>query len=148
MRREELEEIIREEGDKKEGVYRGYNYLILRMGPVEKRFHLNGYVEIPEDHILYNVEYNDEEYDIRVHGGLTFSGKIGCNTSSFYYGFDTAHFNDISHWGELTGLNSIYRNMAYVQHECEELIDQLIDIDVAKKHNAHIQRQLHRRWWK
>ena len=71
----------------------------------------NGYVVIPKGHQLHGMHYDkiEENYDISVHGGLTFSDSVR-NVSlspefkklpadSWLIGFDTAHFSDnIDDW--------------------------------------------------
>ena len=51
----------------------------------------NGYVLLPPEHSMYNVDYT--EIDVDVHGGLTYSG-IHANTGLWAVGFDTAHMDD------------------------------------------------------
>ena len=78
--------------DKKYGIQRGY---------------WNGYVVIPENHILHSVHYDD--IDVLVHGGLTFSMLVTQNMidnswskgalnnedlNKWIVGFDTAHYMD------------------------------------------------------
>lgn len=53
------------------------------------------YVEIPEGHTLYGVNYFDYLDSVRlyVHGGITFSGELD-SIPGWYVGFDMAHFGD------------------------------------------------------
>lgn len=77
--------------------------------------HLNGYVIIPKDNVLYGANLFDNP-DIKVHGGVTFSGIMpindfilewhantitmqeviyGPNINEYCIGFDCAHYNDL-----------------------------------------------------
>ena len=60
----------------------------------------NGYVAIPKGHPFFGMSYDDiqEKYDIRVHGGLTFSsdsitGQPEDTKGMWIVGFDTGHIN-------------------------------------------------------
>jgi hypothetical protein len=60
----------------------------------------NGYVGVPKEHPWYGKHYDEIEssYDISVHGGLTFAGKLKEDSEDYWYvGFDTAHYRDNSH---------------------------------------------------
>lgn len=91
----------------------------------------NGYVLIPEGHVLHGKHYDD--IDVSVHGGLTLSSLItkeliehwekknivGLKTEyigMWMVGFDTAHFRD----------NPETANQEYVEKETEELKAELI----------------------
>lgn len=54
-----------------------------------------GYVEIPEGHPLYKVNYFDYPNSVvlYVHGGITFSGELD-GLQGWYVGFNMAHFGD------------------------------------------------------
>lgn len=72
----------------------------------------NGYVAVPPEHPMYGKDYNDMNYLISIHGGLTFSDtvvwrkldnpNIEILTEGFdelpegwwVFGFDTMHYND------------------------------------------------------
>ena len=83
--------------------------------------YLNGYVSIPNNHPLFEKDY--DEIDIDIYGGLTFSGK---NLTSYYkelidsvvkfetwwIGFDTVH-------------NYVHRDMNYVIEETKKMAEQL-----------------------
>jgi len=92
---------------------------------------LCGYVGVPLDSKLSGIDYNDIE--INVHGGLTYSERCSGNICHeaeievFWFGFDCAHFMDLS-----PGLKSkiliskaIYRDFNYVKSEVESLAKQL-----------------------
>ena len=136
-----LKDMIRIEGNEKEGEYRGYKYIILRMNRyIPNRINLNGYVALPENHLFKN-EYSSSwcghsgcyehtaERVIKVHGGLTFPGNIKFSDGEhFCLGFDTAHAGDRRFLADLWG--GKYRDMEYVENECKRMIDQLILIQV------------------
>lgn len=63
----------------------------------------NGYVGLPKEHPCYGMGYDDihEQYDIDVHGGLTFSEQLEEGDEYlptlgglWVVGFDTAHYTD------------------------------------------------------
>ena len=132
-------EKVKEEGDSKEGEYRGYRYIVLRM-PIQIGINLNGYVALPENH-TFRVGYGTSwcghsgcrahvpENVIDVHGGLTYSGDIGFSDGKHYcLGFDTAHSGDVWNF-EYIEKHAEYRDMEYVEKECKRMIDQLILAD-------------------
>ena len=63
------------------------------------------------------MDYMDLEDDISVHGGLTFSGEID-DVEGYLLGFDCNHCYD----------NPYIQNEEYTLKECENLVDQLIEI--------------------
>jgi len=98
--------IIEERGQTKEG----FEYII---GIHPKFGHRLGYVGVYTDSPLYNVSYSKEydenedhyetsihslEYNVHVHGGLTYSGSLNQNvigaSNPHYFGFDCAHLDD------------------------------------------------------
>jgi len=63
----------------------------------------NGYVALPESHILHGRDYDEISEYVEVHGGLTFSGFQTIHPDSdwpplpnrhWIVGFDTVHFED------------------------------------------------------
>jgi len=72
----------------KRDVYKGFTYKILDMGT-----HPCAYVQIPKDHMLYNVGYDSIRID--VHGGLTYAGLgKGKEEGEYWIGWDYAHLGD------------------------------------------------------
>ena len=76
-----------------EGVYKGFHYAIVSYG-----IHPCAYVEIPEEHKLYDTN------DIKCHGGITYVSKAGLIDPSkenhrdrHWIGWDYAHFGDYTH---------------------------------------------------
>lgn len=115
--------------------YKGYKYITRKLGyrleQIERdrdklRFlGLNehwwcGYVEIPKDHKVDGVEYDDINIDC--HGGLTYSRHEG---DKWVIGFDCNHFDD----------NPIEQDEDYVKMECQKIIDQLIQMEQANESN-------------
>jgi hypothetical protein len=91
----------------------------------------NGYVIINKEHPLYGKHYND--FDIEVHGGLTFSEKVTQkmidnehwknyllqeDLDKWVFGFDTCHYNDnLENWTkkkvEIETANLYYKLLTY-----------------------------------
>lgn len=107
--------------------YRGYDLIVRKLSyePWEITEYLLlmndhwycGYVIIPEDSPFYGMDYMDLEDDISVHGGLTFSGEID-DVEGYLLSFDCNHCYD----------NPYIQNEEYTLKECENLVDQLIEI--------------------
>lgn len=90
----------------------------------------NGYVCIPKSSKLYGRLYWDMNFNedgdriidhiqeqlenVKIHGGLTYSGDIRGN-NTFVFGFDTQHYSDTQE----------EQNEEYVLKECDLLIKQL-----------------------
>ncbi len=124
------------------GKYKGYTYVVKKyfhskeeISATEELFNkglLNaewfcGYVLIPENHTLYEKDYNyiHENFDIDVHGGLTFSDRMNfsdffeCWNNKYFIGFDCNHYKD----------NPKIQDDKYTDDECKRLIDQLVKIN-------------------
>jgi len=76
-----------------------------------------GYVEIPENHPWYKVDYDELEDKVDVHCGLTYSGDLK-REDKWYLGFDCWHDGD--HPEE--------ENLEYVLKELEKLVEQVAEI--------------------
>ena len=88
--------------------------------------HLCGYVRLPEDHPLFQVDYFDESFpNFDVHGGITFSGSLFCE--GFYVGFDCAHYDDIcpKRVDEVRSPTATFKDETFVKEELLYLADQL-----------------------
>ena len=98
---------------------------------------LCGYVAVPPGHPWYGVRYQD--LDPEVHGGLTYSDfcqgnichvpKPGEPDNVYWLGFDCGHYHDYqpAYPGDLNlrfGHERVYRDIAYVKQQCEELAKQ------------------------
>lgn len=72
----------------------GHNAIIYRFTYDSGNFyhtHLCGYLEIPAEHKLFEVDYNLIDIgDVKVPGGITFAGHIK-DGESWHIGFDCAH---------------------------------------------------------
>jgi hypothetical protein len=89
---------------------------------VIKRGWGNGYVAIPPGHPAYKMDYDCLEFDLKVHGGITYA-DFGDGTNApkdwWVFGFDTSHFGDsLSSWPE-----------DKVIEETKELFIQLLEIE-------------------
>lgn len=108
--------------------YRGYDLIVRKVGyepwQITPGFFPNnsywycGYAVIPEYSPLYGVDYQDLEDDIRVHGGLTFSGRIE-GVDGYLIGFDCNHAWDDPH----------VQDEKYTLKECASLVEQLIKLE-------------------
>jgi hypothetical protein len=144
VNKEELEEIIKQEGDCLDWTdsVTGYDCAIRRVGTLG---HLCGYVRVPETHPYYNKQIMDTDLDnFQVHWGLTFDGKMDFvqddytlskdNREGHWIGFDCAHSGDlyppnILKYNENIPSHEVYRTMEYVKKECENLAKQLKELD-------------------
>lgn len=133
------------------GNYKDYEYLIT----FTDRGHRCGYVAISETHPLY--KFHDPKYnypDLKVHGGVTYFYESrfedllgGHKCTDKWIGFDAGHCYDLEdmetakkYFGETRWVkfrkenpaiiymnNSEHRSFEYMQQQCKNLIDQLID---------------------
>ena len=122
--------IIGEEGDYKEWVYIAQN-------GIEYRCHikrnsivlsLSGYVQVEKGNLLYGKDYMDLNF-ITVHGGITY-GRT--NENGTIYGFDCGHWGDGYYSLHRDDPNvGVYRNMKYVQDECNKMSEQFSKYEVS-----------------
>lgn len=107
--------------------YRGYKYHIRRLwyantkeAYLMKSTWYCGYVEIPTDDRLYGMsELNDILEEFNVHGGISFKGQLDEVGDAFLLGFDCNHARDDIH----------EQDIFYVDRECKNLIDQIIELN-------------------
>lgn len=71
-----------------EGQEGRYKWVVLSLGT-----HPCGYVSVPKNHPFYGKSYEDIQDKIRVHGGLSFSGKLH-GSKDLWFGWDYAHCED------------------------------------------------------
>lgn len=73
-----------------------YPPFICRMWRHPNHGMLNGYVGVPEGHVLFGHSYQEDIFSkIEVHGGLTFAGTVKDDDALiWWYGFDTHHVWD------------------------------------------------------
>ena len=108
--------------------YKGYTYFIINYGT-----HPCAYVELPKDHPLYGISYIDIEdmYDIRVHGGLTYStDSFLLLDNTWIIGWDYAHCDDYSIFAKnCLFLHDLKKwTTEEMIDECISVIDQLEEI--------------------
>lgn len=110
------------EGDEKHFEYKGYSCHIFRN---KNSGYLCGYVDLDEDDIFYEMDYDDIESkfncELPSHGGLTYSGRTKDNL--WRIGFDCAHYGDCSPFRDVdeTESPSDYRTIYYVQRILKEM---------------------------
>lgn len=86
--------------------------------------HRCGYLNIPKDHALYEVNYEEIEKYFQVHGGITFSGNLPfIDPNLFWFGYDCSHHNDKTSFNP----NGIERTLDYCIKECEFLAEQIAE---------------------
>ncbi|WP_251569639.1 hypothetical protein [Parasutterella muris] len=71
-----------------EGQEGQYKWLAISLGT-----HPCGYVSVPKNHPFYGKSYEDIQDKIRVHGGLSFGGKLH-GLKDLWFGWDYAHCRD------------------------------------------------------
>ena len=84
-----------------------------------------GYVGIPMSGSLYKKE---EDLDFSVHGGITFADFDHPikDTGLWWIGFDCGHCYD----------EGKIRTLEYVQQECRNLVDQIIEYELKKQNDS------------
>ena len=134
------------------GLYKGYLYLIKHIytdinetnyfreifeGTDIANDWYNGYVILPKEHELVDKFYGDfeEDHDLKVHGGITFSDYLSKIIDLEEIGFENRYTLgfDCNHAGD----NPAHCNQEYVENECKKLIDQLISLDDCRKDNKN-----------
>lgn len=114
--------------------YRGMDYLIIEL----RGEHNNGYVRIPEGHVLHGIPYDG--LLINCHGGLTFSGDHLKGCEGWWIGFDCAHYGDLM-LSEVDKKDCIkegtYKTPEFVRTECKSIIDQIVDKGLGAKDLSH-----------
>ena len=103
-----------------DGVYKGWHYKIINYGT-----HPCAYVEIPQEHGLYGVDYIDINIDC--HGGLTYS-KFD-EDGNYYIGWDYAHYGDYAGYEmmfpEICRINGKKWTTEEIFEEVKQVINQL-----------------------
>jgi hypothetical protein len=94
--------------------------------------HRCGYVGVPDTHPLFEANYGSipEDYDLTVHGGLTYSGNGDYPVPSdlWWFGYDCGHLGDAAAPGSLLArfaFGGVHRTLEYCENECESLAKQL-----------------------
>jgi len=119
------------EPDRVDFIHAGFSCFILR----NRTGNWCGYVGVPSTHSLYEKDYMELNVDILVHGGLTYADKCrdtichipqpGMPDDVWWFGFDTAHANDLTPYIPLHFDGMEYRNKDYAINETEKLAEQL-----------------------
>jgi len=117
---ENIEQIMKEEGDFFEWTYTAKNGLevdcfIRRNNSLA----FCGYVVITPDNKLFGLDYDNiySKVNISVHGGLTYSDE---GEGVWIIGFDCAHLGDFC---PVFSYDGIYRTKEFVISECESLAE-------------------------
>lgn len=96
--------------------------------------HWCGYVAVPAGHPLHGKDYDaaHRECDtIDVHGGLTYARDhvpFAPSDGAWWFGFDCAHVGDIVPAIKLRFDDDVYRDLAFVEGECESLAKHLSEL--------------------
>lgn len=90
--------------------------------------HRCGYVGVPPGHPQYFAFYQDDELShIDVHGSLTYSDNSSeypiKNSGLWWFGFDCAHYNDMTLWNS----SGVHRSLEFCVAECESLALQITE---------------------
>jgi hypothetical protein len=132
---EDIEQIMKEEGDHFEWIYTAKNGLEVDCFIERNRLlALCGYVVITSDNELFGLDYDNiySQIDVSVHGGLNYSDE---NNGEWIIGFDCAHSGDLCpsflQYGRFgsksVGISDgdIYRTKEFVISECEKLAESI-----------------------
>lgn len=120
-----------------QGDYYGFHFLVVNMGP-----HPNAYIQIPNYHPLYRVDYqsaNDLDLPYFPNWGFTFADFLNTKQrpmseevpSGWYLGWDYAHagdYNGVFERKEFSQINTFGRKYATreILEEVKRVIDGLI----------------------
>ncbi len=135
----------------KEFEYKGYKCCVI----FQNLCHRCGYVAIPKESRFCDVDYNEIDCEIMVHGGITYGSRymFEHGDEDYWIGWDYAHYNDGKDYkagleyfngdeGTLTSIAfmkhsdemfNCYEGHIYtleeVVEECKNVVDQLIEIE-------------------
>jgi len=112
----ELQKVIKNEGDLIEFVYKDIPCTLKR----NQLGALCGYCKIPT---YVDVKIDNTDI-IEVHGGITYTGVWD---DYDVFGFDCAHSHDFTPTYPM--YHSIYRTKEYCIKECQNMVDQIIELD-------------------
>jgi hypothetical protein len=92
---------------------------------------LCGYTSVPEEHLVYGKDPDEEFPNLRVHGGVTFS-NFEADKLYFTVGFDCGHAMDVLPMMIMHNVESMpgsaYRDFSYVVTEVLSLARQLHEL--------------------
>ena len=124
----DIEQIMKEEGDRFEWTYTSKNGLEVDCFIERNRLlALCGYVVITSDNELFGLDYDNiyPQIDVSVHGGLNYSDE---SNGEWIIGFDCAHSGDLCpsflQYGRISD-GDIYRTKEFVISECEKLAESI-----------------------
>lgn len=90
-------------------------------------FHLCGYVGVSRDNVFFKKLCSDLSF--KVHGGLTFEGKLFVCEDFWFFGFDCAHARDLSFLNEhdhfFDNEMETYKDVDFVKKEIFSLVEQI-----------------------
>ena len=121
--------------------YKGIPYVIHYYDQVQ---HFNAYIRIPEGHpwekfidkveLIFGKEIHNGYYDIplEVHGGLTFSHRIGSDYAIWPQGFNQGAWVGWSYGHDLDD-DLIDWTEEMIEQDCERAIDQLLSFNKSKE---------------
>lgn len=122
--------------------YKGFRCVVVASG----MGHRCGYVQIPKGHPYFEKPYEEIDEVVNVHGGLTYgtmskSYPVETEISSYWLGFDCAHYGDARDLELIKEFNSqvyeIYAGMYNEGHlwtadevcdELKQMVDQLVEV--------------------
>lgn len=110
------------------GLVGEFPYAIVR---VPERGHYCGYIAVPPKHPWYGMD----EYDlpVSVHGGITYTTHssneedaypVQLVVDAYWFGFDCAHYMDISPGSGYNPPGATFKNRDYVYNEIESMATQ------------------------
>lgn len=110
------------EPNRKDWVYKGLHCHIYRSAAG----FLCGYVRVPASSQFYEKVYDCAP--LKAHGGLNYAGsaywKLPGNEPEWWLGFDCSKLQD--YIPSRPAVGGVYRNMQYVQEQCEQLVEQIL----------------------
>lgn len=106
--------------------------------------HRCGYVHFDKGHWIHDVGYDELNYEINAHGGLTYSGS---GTNGWAIGFDCAHSDDKTPFNQ----SGIERTLDYCIEQCENISFQAQELNdksfayfiIAKKTKSKLSEDKH-----
>ena len=93
-----------------------------------------GYVKTDANHPIWKFKDPENESDIQVHGGLTYSSNRALTV-----GFDCSHYNDENPFSTSSSKKVVYRDREYVINELKNLCLQLYQMLSKWRPQTHFQ---------
>lgn len=123
-------ELIKQEGNSRVFVYKGYPCEILRFPSGHQLIHLCGYVGVSNTNKLF--ENKEKSLELNVHGGVTYTARgLRRRDKQFWWiGFDCAHAGDMCMNVPSSNYSyGTYRTMEYVEEQLKQLVDQIAEYE-------------------